>query len=350
MPGSPRRHSESGSLATSPSGFADRWQPGQQPVCAVVGAGAVGCYFGAALARSGADVVLIGRAPAMQTIADRGLSIVTAKGTVVQPMRTASELEAARGADLVLICTKSSDTVTTASALDDVLDAGAIWVSMQNGVDNVDLIHQATGRQALAAAVYVAVEMIGPGVLAHHGRGDLIVGAIPVSSVSADVPISGAEYDRRARQVSDWFEAAGVPCGVSKDVRIELWTKLVMNCAVNAISALGQVSYGRMIRQSGVREMMAMLVDEAIMVARAEGIKLPDEDYLAQACRLIEAMPDQYSSTAQDIRRDRLTEIDSLNGHIARLAACRGLAAPLNQSLTALVHLRESAHASDVPT
>ena len=308
------------------------------PACAVVGAGAVGCFFGAMLARAGADVVLIGREKPMHAIAANGLSIVGRTGTIVQPMRTATDLEAARDAHLVLLCTKTTDTVATASALDRLLAPQAVLVSLQNGVDNAARIHAATGRRALSAAVYVAVEITAPGVLAHHGRGDLALGAGNEPEDPAAGPI-----DARVAQVAGWFEAAGVPCRQSPDIRVELWTKLAMNCAVNAISALGQVPYGKMAERAEIRAMIAGLVNETVMVARAEGIALPAQDYVTAAFRLIDSMPGQYSSTAQDIRRSKPTEIDALNGHVARLADTHGLDTPLNRWLAALVRLRESA-------
>ncbi len=309
----------------------------ERPKTAVVGAGAVGCYFGAMLARGGADVVLIGREAPMKAIADRGLSIVSASGTTTQPMRTATTLDAAAGAALVLFCTKTTDTVATARALHPLIAADATLVSLQNGVDNVVRIRDATGRHAIPAAVYVAVELTAPGVLAHRGRGDLAIGAYPFADGDAAPP--APDVDR----VATVFESVGVPCVRSADIRVELWTKLVMNCAVNAISALGQAPYGRMAEHPVIREMIAGLVDETVAVARAQAIPLPPDDFVGAAFRLIDAMAGQYSSTAQDIRRGKATEIDALNGHVAALAQQCRIDAPLNRWLAALVRLRESA-------
>jgi 2-dehydropantoate 2-reductase len=119
-----------------------------------------------------------------------------------------------------------------------------------------------------------------------------------------------------------------------------------MNCAVNALSAIGQVPYGQMAQHDEIRAMIAGLVDETVAVARADGVPLPDTDYVAAAFALIDAMAGQYSSTAQDLRKGKPTEIDALNGHVAALARLHGLQAPLNRWLTALVKLREQ---SDQP-
>jgi len=141
---------------------ADQW-----PVVAIVGAGAVGCYFGGMLARSGVRVTLIGRA-------------------------------------------------------------------FQNGVDNVDRIYAAIHWRAIPVAVYVAAQMSGPGHLTHTGRGDLVIGHH-----------AGWPRQPNLEPLAAMFEHAGISCRISEAIEEELWTKLVMNCVYNAISALTRARYGR---------------------------------------------------------------------------------------------------------
>lgn len=307
---------------------------------AVVGAGAVGCYYGAKLAKAGADVVLIGRAAAMQAIDANGLTIESGDRHELIRLRTSTELAAAAGCALVLFCVKTTDTVDTAKTLQPCLSPDACLVSLQNGVDNVERIHSATGLRAVPAAVYVAVEVAAPGRLLHKGRGDLSIGAFPFPD--------GLTNAESVTQVAAWFTAAGVPCKASADVVAELWTKLIMNTAVNALSAIAQVPYGRMLEVPDVRIMIEGLVQESVQVARADGVQLPQQDYVAAAFKLIQAMSGQYSSTAQDIARGKRTEIDALNGHVARLAVAHGIDAPLNRWLTALVKLKERSERSIV--
>lgn len=303
---------------------------------AVVGAGAVGCFFGGRLARAGANVVLIGRTAPMSAIEANGLTIQGADYRETVRLRTSTELSAARNADLVLFCVKTTDTVRTAQALVPHLNSDASLLSLQNGVDNVERMHDATGLKAVPAAVYVAVEVAEPGLLLHKGRGDLSIGAFPFAAA----PV-GPQDELRVCRIAQWFEAAGVTCRASGDVVAELWTKLIMNCAVNAISAVAQIPYGRLLDVPDARAMVEGLVLETVAVARAHDVRLPEQDYVAAAFKLIDAMTTQYSSTAQDIARHKATEIDALNGHVARLAERYGVAAPLNRWLTALVKLKE---------
>src|SRR5262249_46539186 len=179
--------------------------------------------------------------------------------------------------------------------------------------------------------VYVAAAMTGPGQVRHTGRGDLVVGDLWGGRQS--------EVERLAAL----FARAGVPCAVSANIQGELWAKMALNCAYNALSALGRAKYGRMAQNSGAREVMRLAVEETAAVARASGVLFGDSDLVEAAFRLGEAMSGATSSTAQDIARGKRTEIDSLNGYVARRGAELGVATPVNQALHALVKLLEGA-------
>ena len=137
------------------------------------------------------------------------------------------------------------------------------------------------------------------------------------------------------------FEAAGVPCPLHDDIEAALWTKLTINCAFNAISALGRARYARMAANPAVRDVMEDVVRECVSVARADGIALDERALVDQCWRIAEGMGGQYSSTAQDVLRGKRTEIDALNGYVAGRASVLGIAAPINRALHALVQLRE---------
>jgi 2-dehydropantoate 2-reductase len=294
---------------------------------AVVGAGAVGCYFGGMLARAGADVILIGRHPHVDAIARDGLFIdgVTVRERI--PISASTDLSALRGSELVLFCVKTVDTETTARAIAPFLERKAVVMSLQNGVDNVARIEAALQIKAVATVVYVAVAMSGPGHVKHSGRGDLIIGGGPDG---VDLPI-----------IAGLFQKASVRCDISETIQTELWKKMVMNCAYNAVSALGRAQYGRILRHDLSRQVVKTTIEEVVAVARGEGVALPEAGMLDAAWKLAEAMAEAQSSTAQDIQRGKRTEIDSLNGYIVRRAAEHGIPAPVNSTLYALVKLLE---------
>ncbi len=314
---------------------------GNWPTIAVLGAGAVGCYFGGMLARAGAPVTLIGRRQHVEAINRSGLFLESLQFQQHIPVAASTEVEAVRGAQLVLFCVKTPDTEATARVLLPHLAGGAVVVSLQNGVDNVERIRSATGIDAVPAAVYVAAQMTAPGCVKHTGRGDLILGELGKRGL-------GDEARRRLESVASIFGRAGVPCRVSENVEAELWVKLLMNCAFNAISALSRARYGRIASNPWMRDVMRQIVDETIAVARAAGVEMPNVDLLDAVWKLAAAMPEATSSTAQDIGRGKRTEIDSLNGYVARRGAELGVATPVNQTLHALVKLLEEQVAGTV--
>lgn len=299
------------------------------PRVAVMGAGAVGCYFGGMLARAGVPVTLIGRAPLVEAVNRNGLLLESINFQERIAMAATTELAALNDADLVLLCVKTLDTENAARALAPHLARHAVVVSLQNGVDNVARIRSATGLEAIPAVVYVAVEMIAPGQVRHTGRGDLIIG-------------ERAQAMRAVENIAALFARSGVPCVASKNIAADLWTKLIINCAYNAISALGRnARYGNMVRHDLTRALMIATVHEALAVAHAEGVHFPNLDLVAVSLRLAEKMEHATSSTAQDLARGKRTEIDALNGYIVQRGAALGLATPVNQTLYALVKLLE---------
>ncbi len=303
------------------------------PQVAVVGAGAVGCYFGGMLARAGASVTLIGRAPHVEAINRDGLFIDSIHFKESVAVSATTGLEAVRKAQLVLFSVKTVDTESTARLLAPLLAPQTLVVSLQNGVDNVERIDLAAGIDAVPAVVYIAAEMIGLGRIKHSGRGDLIIG-----SPSPDHHFS----ESRLEEVASVFTRAGVPCRVSRDIRSELWKKLIMNCAFNAVSALSRTKYGRIARDAGSIEVITHVINEAVAVGKAEGVQLSADTMIAAALKLgSEAIPEAVSSTAQDIARGKPTEIDSLNGFLVRRGHELGVPTPVNQTLYSLVKLLE---------
>jgi 2-dehydropantoate 2-reductase len=291
---------------------------------AVMGAGAVGCYYGGMLARAGHDVVLIARPAHVDAIERDGLRIEARTFDERVRVAASSDPAAVRGARLVLFSVKSTDTEAAGAQMAPHLAPEALVLTLQNGVDNADRLRTVLPpAQVAAAVVYVATEMAGPGHVRHHGRGELVI-----EPSAASDEIAGA------------FTAAGVPTEVSANVRGALWMKLVINCAYNAISAIAQQPYGLNVPGEGIRDVMRDVVDECLAVARADGVQLP-ADVHATVFKLVDSMPGQMSSTAQDLARGKRTEIDYLNGLVVRRGAALGIATPANRVLWALVKLLE---------
>ena len=299
----------------------------------VVGAGAVGSFYGAMLALAGHAVTLIGRAPHVQAIRAGGLQLHMNGQTRRVPLAASTELDAVRGADVVLFCVKSTDTDAVAQQIAPLLKADALVLSLQNGVDNAPTLARHVGPRVVPVAVYVATAMPGPGEVQHNGRGDLVIGPLDAAA-AADTALAA-----RLQAVAALFDSAGVPVRISPDVMGELWRKLMVNCAYNAVSGLTQQPYGHMAALPAIVALQHAVVREVVAVAQAAGQAMDLDTSLAAMAAIAGAMPGQRSSTAQDMARGRLTEIDHLNGHVVRLGVRFGVPTPVNQALHALVKL-----------
>jgi len=292
---------------------------------AVLGAGAVGCYHGGLLARAGHRVTLIGRPLHVQAIQAQGLRLQTLAFDETVRLAASTEPAAVAGADVVLFAVKSTDTLAAGGAMRPHLAPGAWVLCLQNGVSNAERLRAVLPDTEVAAAVvYVATEMAGPGHLRHHGRGELVI-----------------EPSSRSTVVARVLTEAGIPTEVSDNVRGALWAKLTVNCAYNALSAVGQLPYGELVQRPGVVELMHDVVAECRAVAAADGVRLPADVDLAVR-RIAQTMPTQYSSTAQDLMRGKPSEIDHLNGYVVQRGQALGVPTPANRALWVLLRLTES--------
>ena len=297
---------------------------------AVVGAGAVGCWFGGMLARAGVPVTFIGRPSHVEAMRRDGLRLSGATYDEHVRVEASTDVAAAAGAALVLVCVKSTDTERTGAELAPHLAPGACVLSLQNGVDNAPRLQAVLGRPVAPAVVYVATEMGGPGHVRHLGRGELVIPA----DTSASAGLSSAD-------IVALFDRAGVPVDLSDNVVGALWGKLLLNCGYNAISAIADAPYGRMVTLPGVAQTVHDAVAECLAVAAALGVVIPG-DVWASVTRIATSMPGQVSSTCQDLRRGKPTEIDHLNGYIVREGDRLGIPVPLNRALHALVKALET--------
>lgn len=291
---------------------------------AILGAGAVGCYYGGMLARAGRDVVLVGRPAHVDQINRQGLRLETRSFDERVRAVATTDPGGVAGADMVVCCVKSTDTAQAATEMAPHLAPGAIVLSLQNGYDNAERLQAALGRPVHPAVVYVATEMAGPGHLRHHGRGELVIGP----------------FDRGGEVIAE-FALAGVPVAVSDNVAGALWAKLIINCAYNGLSAITQLPYGRIAPGEGIAGVMDDIVAECLAVAHADGVTVPG-DIRAAVAGVASSMSTQKSSTAHDVARGKASEIDHINGYVLRRGAAQDIPVPVNRTIHALVRLLET--------
>jgi 2-dehydropantoate 2-reductase len=297
----------------------------------VMGTGAVGSYYGAMLARAGLPVVFVGRAGQVQTLRGEGLRLQAQSFDERISVQASADAAALSDCGLVLCCVKSGDTEAAGTQMAPFLSPDTVVLSLQNGVDNAARLAARLNPSNLVApaVVYVATEMVAPDHVRHHGRGELVL----------------ARWTAHGRQVTAedvqaTFTQAGIAVELAQDVDAALWSKLVLNCAYNALSAISRQPYGQLVQCQGVLPLMRDVVAECVAVAEASGITL--DDLWPAVQRIAQTMPRQFSSTAQDLMRGKPSEIDHLNGFVARRGQALGVPTPINRTLHTLVKLLES--------
>lgn len=291
---------------------------------AVMGAGAIGCYFGGLLAKGGHDVTLIGRAQHADAVRANGLLFESKAFHGYIPLGATTEPSGVAGADLILFSVKSADTEKAGAEILPHLKSDAVILCLQNGVDNAERLRTVVPQTVIASAVYVATEMAGPGHVRHNGRGELTIENSPATP-----------------RIAETLKASSIPATVSDRVRDVLWTKLITNCVVNPLSALSDLSYRPLMQVEGIDAVAKGVIAECCMVAKALGVSVPaniEEIVLS----IPKTMPNQKSSTAQDLARGKPTEIDYLNGYVVRQGEKLGIPTPMNLTLHALVKARET--------
>ena len=302
-----------------------------------MGGGAIGCLYGGWLARAGAAVSMVARPVHVEAIQANGLRVTGRDFDFHASVRASTQVGILSDSDVILFCTKTPDTEKAAAALKPSLAPGATVLAFQNGVDGAERLSAILPNPVFPAALIVSCYMAGPGHVHHNGRGDVILG-----EWFGDRP-DAADRQTLLQDLADTFGRASIPSSVAADIRVSLWTKLAMNCAYNALSALGRARYQRLVATDSSRGLMRQVVEELVAVGRADGVALDFDTVLRQVMDLAAGFPEAISSTGQDIAHGRPTEIDDLNGFVARRGRALGVPAPLNQTLQQMIKVLEEA-------
>ena len=308
----------------------------------VIGAGAIGGYFGAVLARDGHSVTMLARGQQLQALRSRGVQIVGGPDEGTVPVNVVSDLNQIESPDLVLFAVKSYDTAEVCQNLRPALAVNSVVLELQNGVDRAEEIDHLLGSldNVLAGTVYMEVRMESPGVIQY------LSGARRIVFGEVNQPITS-----RVAQIRDTFIAAGINAEAYDDVSLELWRKFLLVCAANSLTALTKSPFGDIIGFPPGRQLVSDIISEAVTVGRHLGVNL-GLDIVEKSMAFLDSMgPNLRSSMLRDIELNRLTEMDALNGYVVRQAEKFGLDVPLNRLIwTALaLHNRSVGTATSEP-
>lgn len=297
----------------------------------ILGAGAMGCLFGARLARGGHRVVLVDvRNEQIDAINTGGLTLEADDGTATVRPRACRPEEARDVAKLVIVFTKAFHSAAALAAARAVIGPDTWILSLQNGLGHVEVMraHADEARIVVGTTTFPA-DLVGVGRVRTHGAGQIKIMAV-----------AGGVSDR-LRELAATFNACRLDTEIEPEVFVSIWEKLAFNCAMNALAAVTGLTVGGMGSAAEGRAIADRVVSEVVAVARRKGI--PAElarvrEVIAMAFR---EHGDHKPSMLQDLLAGRPTEIDFINGAVVREAAALGLSVPTTETLGELVRLRE---------
>ncbi len=306
----------------------------------IVGPGAIGCLFaGYLLKNKAAEVWLLDNNPQrVERIRQNGVRIDTTESSFrVKPFVTAkiSDIDAA---DLAVICVKAFDTESAVKSLEPLLsNKGPVILTVQNGLGNIEIAAETAGSdRVLGGVTSQAATLKAEGRVFHAARGETVIGRLD------------GKYTAAMRNAREVFNRAGLNTRLNRDISSVIWSKLVVNAAINAQTALIRIRNGELVRNQETREIMSLVVAEAVRVAKKKRVRLIYDDPIQKAESIARITGKNISSMLQDVLNKRRTEIEYINGAIVRQAQSLNLSAPVNLVLTDLVRTLESTYNEQV--
>jgi len=313
---------------------------------AVVGAGAIGAYVGAALARGGADVVLVARGEHLRALQERGVQVLSPRGDFTAHPPATDDLEAIGDADAVFVALKAHSLIGLAPAIGAAIKPGAAVIGGQNGIpwwyfqshtgrlaetslESVDpggVIARSIPREAaVGCVIYCSTEIAEPGVIRHIEGTRFAIGEP-----------DGAESER-CRSISEAFAAGGLRCPVERNLREQIWLKLIGNAAFNPVTALTGATLGELGTLPEMVDLLRAILEECAAVASALGVELPVS--IERRLEAGFAVGEHKTSMLQDLEAGRPLELDCMTGAVIELGGKLGVPVPLTTAIHACTKL-----------
>ncbi|HYK65783.1 MAG TPA: 2-dehydropantoate 2-reductase, partial [Patescibacteria group bacterium] len=298
----------------------------------VMGAGAVGSYFGARLRAAGEDVVFCARGEHLRALREHGLAVTSIRGDLHVEVTATDTPRDLAPYDLILFCVKAYDTETAAQALSGCLKPGGAILTLQNGVENEARLVAIFGRHAVMGGnARVGVEIVAPAKIVHLSSGHIDFGEL-----------DGGESDR-AKRIADVFQRAGILGQLSADIMSARWDKLIWNGAFNTVTTLTRRRVGEILDDPEAVKLLRTMMQEIMSVARAEGAKIGDDRIDAYFAHSQKNLRELKTSTQQDLEHGKRLEYEALSGAVVRAARRHGISVPTVETVYALMRLLDAA-------
>ncbi len=286
----------------------------------IIGAGGVGGYFGAQLARTGIDVRFLVRGAHKQAIEDQGLQIKSIKGNFTVHPSVTEDMAAVTDSDLIILATKSWQLEALATQMKEYLSSKAAVLPLQNGADNADVLRAIIKpSQVLAGLCKIVSKIESPGVIHHF---------------MYEPQIIFGEYDstpsERTQQIKEFFDRSGIKNVISEDIQLDIWRKFLFIASVSGLAALTRVSFGALQNDPSLVDLLQKTASEIKAVANAKNIALSESDLKAAMDMFMSMGPETTASMQRDILEGKPSELDNFNGYIVREGRRLGVETPIN--------------------
>ena len=304
----------------------------------IVGPGAMGCLLAAFLSKSKEEIWILDKdKERAEKINKQGIILEGISGNLQSQVKITVDSKEIGLADVIIICVKSYDTKEAIMRAKSIVGENTEVLTLQNGIGNVEIIGEVVGGEKVIGGVTnEGATLLGIGSIKHAGRGETVIGRI-----DGKIPV-------QVRSIREIFNKVGFETRISRDIKGLLWSKLIINAGINALTAITRLNNGRLVEFEGTRKILREAVTEAVKIAKRKRIKLIYDDPLAKVEAVSEATAANVSSMLQDVLRKKRTEIDFINGVIVRQAQELGIPAPVNSILVDLVKTIESSYTLSV--
>jgi 2-dehydropantoate 2-reductase len=291
----------------------------------MVGAGSVGGFFGAHLARKHPHISFLLRPRTLQAVRERGLTIRSGAGTFTVHPTAASDPRELPRPDLIILSVKAYDLDETLDQLEPVMTDRTVLLTLQNGVDTEDRILARFGRDCVVGGVaFIYSRIAEPGVIEHYKRGAVAIGEML------------GHKSERVQRIVELFTQAGISCQLVEDIRKSKWEKMCWNCVFNPLTVMINDRVAKALDHPEMLPVIHQIVGEVAAVSA--GVKVPlADDMPERVVRWTQEIRDIHTSMYDDWKAGRPTEIDALNGYVSRRGRELGIPTPLNDLLTATI-------------
>jgi 2-dehydropantoate 2-reductase len=291
----------------------------------MVGAGSVGGFFGAHLAKNNPNVSFLLRPKTLAAVKQNGLTIRSATGSFTVHPRAASDPRELPTPDLIILSVKAYDLEEVMGQLDPVMTDQTVILTLQNGVDTEDRLIARLRRDCVVGGVaFIYSKIAAPGIIDHYKKGAVAIGEMM------------GHKSPRLWAIAEIFKQAGIPCQLADDIRRSKWEKMCWNCVFNPLTVIIDDKVAKALDHPEMLRVIDQIVGEVAAVAA--GVKVPlASDMAEKVVRWTQEIRDIHTSMYDDWKAGRPTEIDYLNGYVAKLGRELGIPTPLNDALTAMV-------------